>query len=165
MTSTRLLSPTVANWINSSTMNLLAIELLYLAFSVALNKYPDFIKNNVKLRHTPTNPPLLRNPCTHTQTFGNFNTNARNTFHNRNRTPYHITVTKNQPTVEKTSNGGFHCTNAVSFPSNVPEIDYVDIFKKLVDLQSWKDTLQLLPVDTKRRIWEDLHSIGVSCIS
>ena len=65
--SNKPISPIVSGWSQSSTMNLLAIELLYLAFATALNQYPDFIKNNITAKHREiagSAPPATKHVCT-----------------------------------------------------------------------------------------------------
>lgn len=52
--SSKQILPIISGWVQSSTMNLLAIELLYLAFATALNQYPDFIKNNITMKSKET---------------------------------------------------------------------------------------------------------------
>ena len=46
-------TPIVENWLNSQTLNLLAVELLYLAFSLCLLRYPKILGDDEKLTQSP----------------------------------------------------------------------------------------------------------------
>ena len=58
LTSDKPFSSVIKTWSESNTVNLLAIELLYLAFATALDKHPNLIHDNLPKRSSLAKLPI-----------------------------------------------------------------------------------------------------------
>ena len=176
--SSKAFLPVVNNWMRGSTMNLLAIELLYLAFATALNQYPDFIKNNLTPKHRelastlentpyvpmtkqvkrppplPSSEQLLTSPIVQSiSRFGDERSSHSNTDSPR--------FLRSHPPSADIQNVGQqplpNFNSCFGTPSNHSATKTVesdlDIFKKLIQLQSWKGALDSQPSELKSHIW------------
>lgn len=139
-------------------MNLLAIELLYLAFATALNQYPDFIKNNLTPKHrelasTLENTPYVPMTKQSISRFGDERSSHSNTdsprFLRSHPPSADIQNVGQQPLPNFNS-----CFGTPSNHSTTKTVESdLDIFKKLIQLQSWKGALDSQPSELKSHIW------------
>jgi len=173
LSSSKLISPVIVGWKKSSTMNLLAIELLYLAFATALNQFPDFIKTNItaknreifsKAQEPNTVHKFVHSVSTRQPISSPFNSslpqNASSSVANSVRNSVGISPTYNcndglTPQSKATRWNDTSCK--ISGIANSTQDSDVDIFKKLIELQSQKEILDAQPVEIKKRIWDLLH--------
>lgn len=148
--------PVVNNWMRGSTMNLLAIELLYLAFATALNQYPDFIKNNLTTKHRELAAALESTPNSQPLT----STAAAKSISRFDERSIHSNMdavrgfrSSEVPNVAQQPLPNFSaCFGQPTSHSKPVETD-LDIFKKLIQLQSWKAALDAQPPEVRGHIW------------
>merc|ERR1712137_86475 len=127
----------IANWSKSTTMNLLAIELLYLAFAVALNKFPDFIKNNLSDKHllelsdnlAPSRAELIPHPQQKPNTIPVLKHSCPVP---TDRTLIDRVASNDRPPLHHPSLSIENTSTKVE-SSNTEDTAYVAIFKKLID--------------------------------
>jgi len=178
--SSKLISPVIKKWIEATSKNLLAIELLYLAFAISLNKFPEFFKFILSQKHFQLlqqndnrqheRPPTLEIPTNNphsTTIFPNITTTRSHNYDNpsrqkleRDASPMGNIVHFYPPYDNNSRSQTIHTEQKrgnIQPLKNLGDAEYIDVFKKLIDLQSWKHNLDLQPSEIQRTILNLLY--------
>jgi len=150
----QLFTPILTSWINSPTINLLAVELLYLAFAVAFDRVPNLLGTNypvpfgTSIQIHPFKPPhVLRPNVTQPTAIPNLPKPSPRTI--QAKPPSSAPAPDASPQPSKPQNQPEPAPKQKQTSPAQPN----DVIHKLIELQKWKEELDQLPEVTKNKIW------------
>lgn len=154
----KVFGPVLKAWAEAPTINLLAIELLYLSFAISLDKNPDLIKD-VSPKRTPEllpSPMRVPNGMKMRLSTGNHNNSPTRNHIQRREVSIGSPERKEIPPPKPKPPTPPPPTPPTNRSKGSSQVD----FSKLLQLQAWKDALDSQPQSIKTKIWRVWEGLG-----